>query len=84
MGYFYFVKLILFYQMITKNDKKLEREIRRYRKGQKMTQEELANKVGVTPKYIQYVEAARRIPSLKILYKIAKGLGVKVKELFTF
>ncbi len=70
--------------MITKKDKRLAKEIRRNRKSQKMTQEELANKVGVTPKYIQYVEAAKRIPSLKILYKIADCLGVKVKDLFTF
>lgn len=49
-----------------------------------MTQEELASKVGVTPKYIQYIEASKRKPALKLLYKIAKVLGVKVKDLFTF
>ena len=49
-----------------------------------MTQESLANKIGVTPKYIQYIEATRRIPSLKILNKIAKVLEVKVKDLFNF
>ena len=70
--------------MITKNDKRLAKQIRTYRRRLKMTQEELANKAGVTPKYIQYIEATKRIPSLKSVNKIAKALGVKVKDLFTF
>lgn len=49
-----------------------------------MTQEQLAEKAGVTPKYIQYIEAAKRTPSLKLLYKIASVLGMKVKDLFPF
>lgn len=70
--------------MITKNDKKLGNTIRHFRKKQEMTQEDLSIRVGVTTKYIQYIESAKRIPSLKLLYKIARVLNVKVKDLFSF
>jgi len=70
--------------MITKNDKRLGKRIKQLRKKDKLTQEQLANKVKVTAKYIQYLESAKRIPSLKLLYSIARVLGVKVKDLFLF
>lgn len=70
--------------MITKKDKRLGKTIRHFRRKSKLTQEQLANKVRVTPKYIQYIEAAKRVPSLELLYRIAKALEVKVKDLFTF
>lgn len=70
--------------MITKNDRRLGKTIKRFRRKKKLTQEQLAEKVKVTPKYIQYLESARRRPSLKLLYRIAKALGVKVKDLFPF
>lgn len=70
--------------MITKNDKSLGKKIRQYRKTRKLTQEQLAEKVRVTPKYIQYLESAKRVPSVKLVYKLAKALEIKVKDLFTF
>ena len=70
--------------MITQNDKKLGDQIQRLRKKTGLKQYEVAEKVGVSAKYIQYVEAASRQPSLKTLYKIARVLEVKVLELFTF
>lgn len=70
--------------MITKSDKRLGKRIRQLRKKNKLTQEQLAEKVRVTPKHIQYIESAKRIPSLKLLYKIARVLKVKVRDLFSF
>lgn len=70
--------------MVTKRDIKLGRTIRRLRRKNKLTQEELAEKVRVTPKYIQYIETARRRPSLKLLYRLAGALGAEVKDLFIF
>ena len=70
--------------MITKNDKRLGKRIKQLRKKDKLTQEQLASKVKVTAKYIQYLESAKRIPSLKLLYSIARALGVKVRDLFLF
>jgi len=49
-----------------------------------MTQEQLADKVRITPKYVQFVEVARRKPSLKTLYRLAQALKVKVKDLIPF
>lgn len=70
--------------MITENDKRLGKRIKQLRKKGKLTQEQLAEMVKVTPKYIQYIESAKRIPSLKLLYRIAKALNIKTKELFPF
>lgn len=70
--------------MITKNDRRLGRMIKRKRKTKKLTQEGLAAQVGVSGKYIQYIESAKRIPALKTLYRVARALGVKVRELFPF
>ncbi|MBU1256794.1 helix-turn-helix domain-containing protein [Patescibacteria group bacterium] len=70
--------------MITKNDRRLGKSIKKVRRANKLTQEQLADKVRVTPKYIQFVEAARRKPSLKTLYRIAGALKVKVKDLMPF
>ncbi|KKQ73707.1 MAG: Transcriptional regulator, XRE family [Candidatus Woesebacteria bacterium GW2011_GWB1_38_5b] len=70
--------------MITERDKKLGKKIKKLRKLAKFTQEELAEKMKVSPKYIQFIENGSRKPSLKTVYKIAKVLGVKVQELFPF
>jgi transcriptional regulator with XRE-family HTH domain len=70
--------------MITENDKRLGKRIKQLRRRGKLTQEQLAEEVKVTPKYIQYIESAKRIPSLKTLYRIAKALNIKTKELFPF
>ena len=70
--------------MITKADKRLGKSIKRFRKQQGLTQEKLAEKVKITPKYIQFIESAKRKPSLKTLYRIARALKVKVKDLMPF
>jgi transcriptional regulator with XRE-family HTH domain len=70
--------------MITKNDKRLGKRIKKLRKAQKYTQEQLAEKVRVSTKYVQYIETAKRIPSLKLIYRIARALNIKVSELFPF
>jgi transcriptional regulator with XRE-family HTH domain len=70
--------------MITKNDRKLGERIQKLRKKSGLKQHQVAEKVGISSKYIQYIEAASRRPSLKTLYKIAAVLKVKVNELFPF
>ena len=70
--------------MVTKRDKKFAKQIKKLRKKNKLTQEEVAEKTKVTSKYIQYLEAGKRIPSLKLAYRLADALGVKVKDLFNF
>jgi len=69
---------------ITKKDYRLGRKIQRIRKERKLTQEKLAEKVGVSTTWIGYVETGYRRPNLKMIYKIANALGVKVKDIFPF
>jgi len=70
--------------MVTQSDKKLGEKIQRLRKKAELKQHQLAEKMGVSTKYIQYIEAGSRQPALKTLYKIASALGVKVKDIFPF
>ena len=70
--------------MITKNDLKLGKSIKTLRKKSGLTQQELADKVRVSQKYIQLLESAKRVPSLKLLYKIADALKVGVRDLLNF
>lgn len=68
----------------TKQDFKLGRKIQKVRKEAGITQEELADKIGVTTTWIGYIETGYRRPNLKMIYKIARVLGIKVKDIFPF
>ena len=57
------------------------KRIKGFRHDQSLTQEELAEKVGVSRVYIGYVEQGRNTPSLDMLEKIAKALKVKLSEI---
>lgn len=62
--------------------KTLGRKIQKSRKKIKLTQEELAEKAGISRVYMGYIEQGRESPSLKLLMKLARRLGVKVEKLF--
>jgi transcriptional regulator with XRE-family HTH domain len=70
--------------MVNKKDKALAKNIKRLWKSAKLNLYQLAEMVGVSDKYIQYIESAKRTPSMKTLYKIANALGAKVKDFFSF
>ena len=59
------------------------KKIAKYRKEQNITQEELANKVGISYSYITQIEAPNVVKkmSLEVLLDIARVLKVNVKEL---
>lgn len=59
-------------------------KIREIRKSRDISQERLALKVDLNRAYIGYIERGERKPSVDTLEKIAKGLGVKLFELFKF
>lgn len=69
---------------ITKQDYRLGRKISRIRREKDITQEKLAEKVGVSTTWIGYIETGYRRPNLKMIYRIAKALSVKVKDIFPF
>ena len=55
----------------------------RFEKGQ-MTQQELADKAGVTRQTIIAIEAGGYSPSLTLAFKIAKVFGVSVEDIFQY
>lgn len=69
---------------ITKQDYRLGRKISRVRREKDMTQEQLAEKVGVSTTWIGYIETGYRRPNLKMIYRIARALNIKVKDIFPF
>lgn len=46
-----------------------------------MTQQDLADKVSVSRIYIQALESNRRLPSMKLLSRLAEALSVEVSDL---
>jgi len=62
----------------------LHTRIKEYRARHDMTQQELADRVGVRRETIIHLENGRYNPSLKLAYDIAKTLGGTVEELFRF
>ena len=61
----------------------LETKIRQFRQEKAMTQQELADLVGVTRQTVNALENARYNPSLILAYKITKVLGKNaIEEVF--
>lgn len=55
--------------------------IRMYREQRKMTQDELAKRVGVTQTAIWMFESGKITPRLVVADKISKALGVTLEQL---
>lgn len=55
--------------------------IKELREKQGMTQEELAERAGISRGYLARLETARQDPTLGVLEKVAKALKVKVSKL---
>lgn len=62
--------------------KVIGKRVQRLRKNHKYTQEELAEKVGISRAYMGYIEQGRYSPSLEVLEKVAKALKVSISNLF--
>ena len=63
---------------------KLKTRIRELRARDRLSQEELAQKVGVRRETIGNLENGRYNPSLKLAMDIAHVFGCTVEDLFTF
>ena len=63
---------------------KLKTRIRELRARDRLSQEELAQKVGVRRETIGNLENGRYNPSLKLAMDIAHVFGYTVEEIFTF
>jgi len=59
--------------------------IRRLRfEHSEMTQQDLAEKVGVTRQTVNAIEAGKYSPSLEVAFRMAEVFGVRVDEVFHF
>lgn len=73
---------------MTGDEQKLAREIglvlRRLRRAQSLTQRGLAQRAadGVDAAYIGMIERGDQLPSLKVLLRLSKALGVAVSDFF--
>lgn len=56
--------------------------IKRHREQKKISQEKLAELADIHTSYIGQIERGLRYPSLKVLFKIADALNVKLADLF--
>lgn len=63
---------------------KLITNLKKYRFLAEMSQDELANLVGVRRETILHLEAGKYNPSLKLAFDIAKIFRVPIEEIFTF
>lgn len=58
-------------------------KIKYYRKQQKMSLVDMANKVGITPGYLCHLEKGTRAnPSIEVMDKICKVLNKNVVDVF--
>lgn len=61
--------------------KDLGLKIRSIRIKRKLRQEDVEELAGVDYKYYQKIEAGTQNPTIRVLYKLAKALGLKIRDL---
>ena len=67
------------------NSSTIKNNIRRLRfENGEMTQQQLADKVGVTRQTIIAIEASKYSPSLTLAFKIAKAFGKALEDVFQY
>jgi len=64
---------------------KVQNNIRKFRfQNDEMTQEELAEKAGVSRQTIISIEAGNYVPSLELAFRIAEAFKVSISEIFNY
>lgn len=58
--------------------------IKELRRTRSLSQEQLAELVGLAPKFISRIEVGRSSPSLETIENIARALQVEIRDLFEF
>lgn len=64
-----------------RNRKIIGESIRRHRKAAGLTQEKLAEKADLHPVYVGEVERGEQTASVEALVRIAKAVGVRLRDL---
>lgn len=62
--------------------RKVGKRVQNIRSAKNMTQETLAEKVGMSAKYIGFIEQGRKRPRIHILNRLAKALGTQLASFF--
>ena len=62
----------------------MQNKIREFRKNNNVTQDDLANAVGVTRQTIISLENGKYNASLQLAHKISKYFGMKIENIFIF
>ncbi len=62
----------------------MKNRIEAFRRARSWTQEELANRVGVTRQTVISLESGRYSASLRLAHRLAVCFGVTIEELFIF
>ena len=60
------------------------KRLKQVRKSRGMTQEELAELVGVAPRHISFIETARSFPSCELTERLCNALNISYSSLFDF
>ena len=60
----------------------LGKKIKKLRRENGLTQEQLAEQLKISTVYVGYLESGKGSPSLKLLMKMSRKFGVKVEDLF--
>jgi putative transcriptional regulator len=64
---------------------KVNNNLRKFRfNNDEMTQEQLAEKAGVSRQTIIAIEAGNYVPSLELAFKIAEAFKVSINEIFNY
>ena len=57
--------------------------IKKARRDKNLTQEKLAEIIGITPMHLKQLESERRNPSVEVLYNIVNALDLSIDSLFS-
>jgi putative transcriptional regulator len=62
----------------------MKNKLKVFRAMHDLTQEDLAEKVGVTRQTINAIEKSKYNPSLELVFKLARLFEVKIEEIFIY
>jgi len=80
----YMAKKGKFYIHIVKYTLHMDNRLKEFRARLDLTQEDLAERVGVTRQTINAIEKERYNPSLELAFKLANIFGINIEELFIY
>ena len=58
--------------------------IKEFRENRKLTQDKLAEMVGIDPKHLSRIENGRNYPSFETLEKILESLNISYQDIFNY